>query len=155
MIIESTSELLTVAEFAKAADVTTSYIYKILSTKLQPFVTDLNGKKLISSEALSLFSGESNTVDNDNMEKFVTSLQQSITILQREVDLLTAQLKVKDEQLASADARLHESNSISMSSLNLSERQQQLYLAAINETESNVSEPPKPVKKRFRWPWSK
>lgn len=144
MIIESatpTPELLTVAEFADKADVTTSYIYKILSTKLADYVTTVANKKLISSEALSMFIGESNAVDNDNMEKLLNSYQLSITILQQEIELLTAQLKVKDEQLLSADSRLMESHSITMKNLNLTENQQRLLQAAIDEVEHPAPEP--------------
>lgn len=155
MVIEPTTpsaELLTVAEFADKVNLTTQYIYKILNGKLAAYVTTVGNKKLISSEALSLFSD----VSTDDSDSLLKSMQQSIDILQREVELLTAQLQVKDTQLTATDERLHEANSISMS---LSERGKQLLQAAIDEeiaesTHTDTPDPPqtvpeKPVKQKW------
>lgn len=159
MVIEPTTpsaELLTVAEFADKVNLTTQYIYKILNGKLAAYVTTVGNKKLISSEALILFTGESNTVDNNDSDSLLKSMQQSITILQQEIDLLTAQLAVKDEQLSGIIDRLHESHVIT---LQLTDRQQQLLQAAIDEAEAEAThtdtpEPPQttpeqPVKQKW------
>jgi len=150
MVIEPitpSAELLTVAEFADKVNLTTQYIYKILNGKLAAYVTTVGNKKLISTDAIILFTGESNTVDNNDSDALLKSMQQSIDILQREVELLTAQLQVKDTQLTATDERLHEANSISMS---LSERGKQLLQAAIDEeiaesTHTDTPDPPPDV----------
>lgn len=148
MVIEPINqpELLKVTDFADAVNKSPQHIYRLLTSKLQPFVTEINGQKHIKAEAITLFNVVDNDIskcDNADDNILTTALQQTITILQREVDLLTAQLQVKDAQLKSSDDRLHEANSISMS---LSERGKQLLQAAIDEeiAEATQTDTPEP-----------
>ena len=157
MVIEpiSTSELLTVAEFAKAADKSAQHIYRLLSTKLAPFVTIVNEQKMIKSEALQLFTPDT-TFDNSGDNKLTTALQQTIDTQAAHIEQLYLQLAVKDEQLSGIIDRLHESHVIT---LQLTDRQQQLLQAAIDESESastqtDTPEPPptipeQPVKQKW------
>lgn len=156
MVIEpitQPSELLTVAEFAKAADKSAQHIYRLLSTKLQPYVTIVNDQKMIKSEALQLFTPDT-TFDNGSDNRLTTALQQTIDTQAAHIEQLYLQLAVKDEQIKSASDSLHESHVIT---LQLTERQQQLLQSAIAdaeameraETEPVTAEPPhEPSKKR-------
>ena len=146
-----TDNLYTVEEFSDIIGMTSVHVYRLCKKKLQPFVTDLNGQIMLSADALTMFNKvETSNNKNDNM-----SQRELIDALQTTIDILTEQIRIKDAQLKAADERLHESNSISMSSLNLSERQQQLYLAAIAEPETEADEPvredPKPPVKNHWW----
>ena len=148
MVIEpiSTSELLTVAEFAKAADKSAQHIYRLLSTKLQPYVTIVNEQKMLKSEALQLFTPDT-TFDNGADNRLTTALQQTIDTQAAHIEQLYLQLAVKDEQIKSASDSLHESHVIT---LQLTDRQQQLLQAAIDEadaetTHTDMPEPPPDV----------
>ena len=58
-------ELLSVKEFAGAANVSTQYIYKVLDTKLKPYKRKIDKKTFISSSAVVLIKGET---DETNLE---------------------------------------------------------------------------------------
>lgn len=52
-------EYLTVKDFASAAGVSHQYIYRVLKTRLKPYVTRVNGKIMIQSAAIDLFIASS------------------------------------------------------------------------------------------------
>lgn len=88
-------------------------------------------------EALPLFAEDINAptteVANEYMEKLLDSYQVTINQLQVENSRLVSQLEVKDLQIQSASERLHESHFIT---LQLTDRQQQLYITAIADAEA-------------------
>lgn len=140
MVIESPTtvpELLTVRDFADRANVSSQYVYKLLNSKLAAYVTTVDNRKLISSDALKLFAEDINAptteVANEYMEKLFESYRLTIDCLQVENSRLASQLEVKDLQIQSASDRLHESHVITMQ---LTDRQQQLYLTAIADAEA-------------------
>lgn len=49
-------EYLTVKDFASAAGVSHQYIYRVLKTRLKPYVKRVNGKMMIHSSAIDLFT---------------------------------------------------------------------------------------------------
>ena len=157
MVIEPTApELLTVRDFADRANISSQYVYKIINSKLANFVTTVDGKRLINADALKLFADDTNTsnieVANDNMEKLLDSMQQLIDTLQVENARLVSQLDTKDRQISAINERLHESHAITMK---LTDRQQVLLQAAIDEAENTVIEPVKVETRKFKWPWQK
>lgn len=52
-------EYLTVKDFAAAVGVSHQYVYKVLKTRLKPYVKRVNGKMMIHSSAIDLFKSES------------------------------------------------------------------------------------------------
>lgn len=52
-------EYLTVKDFAAAANISHQYVYKVLKTRLKPYVKRVNGKMMIHSSAIDLFKSES------------------------------------------------------------------------------------------------
>lgn len=116
-----------------------------------------SNRTLISAEALPLFAEGINAptteVANEYMEKLLDSYQVTINQLQVENSRLASQLEVKDLQIQSASDRLHESHVIS---LQLTDRQQALLQAAIDEEDHPVTiEPVKVETRKFKWPWQK
>lgn len=143
MITEpSTPELLTIQQVADRVGLTRQAIYPRLDRDLSEFYAEVDGRKMLKSTVveyiLSKFESKADSkIDDKDDIRLLDALQAEIEILRQQNATLAAQIAVKDAQLAASDERLHEANSIGMSSLNLSERQQQLYLAAI-------AEPPEP-----------
>lgn len=177
----------TVTEVANELLVSDVLIYKkinkTLREQLAPFVTKeiRNGKKVttLSDEGIEIIkcSLDTLTIDNDNDSKpmandnpdllttLVNNLRSQLSEKDRQIDKLFEQLSAKDnqiaekdKQLANADNRLMESHSITMKNLNLTERQQALLQAAIDEAEQPGPEPVQPVKvetRKFKWFWQK
>lgn len=52
-------EYLTVKDFAAAANISHQYVYKVLKTRLKPYVKRVNGKMMIHSSAIDLFTSSS------------------------------------------------------------------------------------------------
>ena len=146
MVIEPIApELLTIQQVADRVGLTRQALYPRLDRDLSDYYVEVDGRKMLKSTVVEyILSKPASKVDSKVDDKIDTRL---LDALQAHIDLLTAQLAIKDAQLAAADERLHESNSISMSSLNLSERQQKLYLTAISEdtTHTDTPEPPQTV----------
>lgn len=153
MVIEPiVPELLTIQQVADRVGLTRQALYPRLDRDLSDYYVEVDGRKMLKATVIEyILSKPVSKVDSKVDDKIDTRL---LDALQAHVDLLTAQLAIKDAQLAAADERLHESNSISMSSLNLSDRQQQLYLAAIADAEemeraesthTDTPEPPQPA----------
>lgn len=71
-----------VKTFAAAAGVSTQYVYKLLDTKLQPFVNKDSGKTMISEDGLAAVGIETplQTVDNLLLEKLATTLQEQLSV---------------------------------------------------------------------------
>ena len=93
---------LAVSEFAKLAGVSKQAIYQRLNTSLKDFVKVEQGKKVIDSAALSLFSPDYTYQEDE------TPAQTDSTIEQELVQLLKAQLEAKDSQIAELQTALLE-----------------------------------------------
>lgn len=95
-------EFLSIAEFAKLAGVSKQAIYQRLNTSLKDFVKVEQGRKVVDSAALSLFSPDYTYQEDE------TPAQTDSTIEQELVQLLKAQLEAKDSQIAELQTALLE-----------------------------------------------
>lgn len=69
-------EYLTVKEFARERSCSTQYVYRLLQTKLQPYVVVVDGKKLISAKAFEVFEETNATNQETNFAtKFATNTE--------------------------------------------------------------------------------
>lgn len=111
-------ELLTVKEYAEIKGCSTQYVYRILQTKLQPFVVVVNGQKYIKS---SVFNAEeekqptnetnqTNQVSQSNFKSSsFTEYEELKRVLKRNeelVDSLREEIKNKDTQLAQLNDKI-------------------------------------------------
>ncbi len=95
----------TVAEFAKIAGVSPQYVYKQINKQLRKYCKLVEGRKVISQNALQLFEPPK---VNNSLE---TSLQPLLLQLQEkdvQIAQINEQLKVKDEQIARRDEQIAE-----------------------------------------------
>ena len=60
-------EFISIADFAKRAGVSRTYIYKSLSTRLAPFYKQVDGQKMLNTSALSMF--DVNNIVNKEVNK--------------------------------------------------------------------------------------
>lgn len=102
-------DYLTVKEYAEKCSCSTQYVYKLLQTKLQPFVVLVDGKKCIDIKALEEFPKTDATNQPTNFATEVANSSASSEnaeelkrINKRNEDIiddLRAQLKEKDNQI--------------------------------------------------------
>lgn len=93
------SEYLTIKAFANLAGVSSQAIYQRLDKDLKKYLKVIEGKKMLSSEALTEFG--INKIDKGVDNEFARSLQDTLIVL-------TEQLKVKDQQIADLNERLEQ-----------------------------------------------
>ena len=105
-------DFLTVKEYAEIKGCSTQYVYRILQTKLQPYVVVVEGKKCIKKEALD--EGETNQPTNTTTQtnrvankgvlpSSLSTFEEMKRINERNeklIDDLRAQVKEKDLQLS-------------------------------------------------------
>lgn len=112
-------DYLTVKEFAEERSCSTQYVYKLLQTKLQPYVVMVDGKKCIDIRALEVFSETDATNQETN---FATNLatevvNPSASSIEEElkrinarnedlIDDLRAEIKEKDAQLKQMNEKI-------------------------------------------------
>lgn len=152
-------EFYTVAEFADRTGITTQAVYQRLQKDLGKYCKVESGRKMISSDALELFSGEKtgNSSDTsgeqtaviaDIKEEMLAMLKEENARLASENAKLIEMLQVernlvqeKDEMIASLTNRLadmvNDSNNIAKQALEAVEKAQTLQAVA-----ENVIEPP-------------
>lgn len=127
------SEYLTIKAFANLAGVSSQAIYQRLDKDLKKYLKVIEGKKMLSSEALTEFG--INKIDKDVDKgvdnEFARSLQDTLIVL-------TEQLKVKDQQIADLNERLEQA-------LKLNENNQVLLL------EQQRKELPEPEESNGFW----
>ena len=122
-------EYISIAEFAKRANVNRSYIYKILSTKLSTYVRQVDNQKMLNVKALELFDVDQSVYQVDTEREAVKDL---IELLQEQQRALKAELEIKNEQIRAL-------NNASSQQLQLIDQQQKLQ--AIAETKRIEQEP--------------
>lgn len=125
-------EYLSVSDFAEAAGVTPQAIYKRIKSDLAPYAKTENGVKLISKDALNLF----------------TSKQQlsQTAFLQSEVERLTAELESKQQIITSLNVQISAQNEKLLEILDRQATQFQMLLAHQQtsfQQLSNLLNPPK------------
>ena len=131
------TELLTIKEFAEAAGVSSQAVYQRLTKSLQPYVVEVNGKKHLKKEALSLFDVTEQKTENKEVDKDSINIDKElIKTLQATINILQGQLETKDEQIAELNARLKDALELNKGQMLLSatERQQ---LPEVTETHTD------------------
>lgn len=146
-------KFISIQSFADLAGVSRQTIYKKMSTDLQKYVKLVNGKKAISTNALSVFNAnlednkckpvdkEMSTPVND----LSTILQEQLQAKDTQITSLQEQLRVKDLQIAELNERLKES-------LKLNENNQVLLLGKTTEQRQTIEVIEPPEKKSW---WQK
>ena len=122
-------EYLTVKEFARERSCSTQYVYRLLQTKLQPYVVVVDGKKLISAKAFEVFKETDATNQETNFAtKFATEVERpststekndspSTSTIEKEllrinarneelIDSLREEIKAKDAQLSQLNEKI-------------------------------------------------
>lgn len=122
-------EYLTVKEFARERSCSTQYVYRLLQTKLQPYVVVVDGKKLINSKAFEVFEETDATNQETNFAtKFATKFASpspstkendspSPSTIDKEllrinarneklIDSLREEIKAKDAQLSQLNEKI-------------------------------------------------
>lgn len=108
-------DFLSVVEFAAAAGVSKQAIYKRLSKDIAPYVTEQDGKKVISKEALKLFEKEPEPAAPAPKEQpnllldRIDEQAETIKAQKQEIEYLRSMLKSADERNNTLTAHLIES----------------------------------------------
>lgn len=150
------NEYLSIKDFAIKAGITSQAVYnRISDPSLLKFVKICNGKKTISTNALSLFS--TNQVDKSVDTPLQTEISQIIEILSnqleekdKQISVLTFQFSEKDKQISELNERLKESNELNRNNQELN-RNNQILLGRQQEQTKDI-EIIEPEKKSF---WSR
>ena len=140
-------ELLTIAEFAAAANVSKQAIYSQLETRLKQFVQVVDGVKMLKYEALEKFY--LNQVDTTNKSSFnqVEQVKNDNSISEKLIDLLSQQLEIKDKQIEELNKRLAEMSGTIQQQQQLLDQQHKLTMiekkvaAAAEPDEAEPEEP--------------
>lgn len=132
-------DYITIAEAAAIAGVSPQAIYKRLSTSLKPFVSTVEGKKVLLSAAIDIliqptveqpFNNVSTPVEQPlkAQEATLKLLEKTVEILQEQLKIKDAQLQTKDDQLRALNDRLEQSLNITGQGnfLMLQEKQRQI-----------------------------
>lgn len=82
----------TVAEFAKKLGISKQAVYQSLEKKLNKYVKEVDGKKYIARDALSVFN--SKLIDS-TLEKILIQLEEK----DRQIAILSEQVKFQDEEI--------------------------------------------------------
>lgn len=91
----SETKYYSVKEFSEKVELTQQALYVRINKDLAPFVKMIEGKKMISEEALEKFEKKENE-------------QNSSVVLEKTLEIFQGQLTVKDEQIANLNKRLKE-----------------------------------------------
>jgi len=138
-----------VKTFAAAAGVSTQYVYKLLDTKLQPFVNKDSGKTMISEDGLAAVGIETplQTVDNLLLEKLATTLQEQLSVKDEQIKALQTELSaisVSYRQLAESHVQL----------LNQQQQLNGMNMRLLQESEQQADEKPSEPPRKKKW-WSR
>lgn len=98
------TELLTVKKFADKVGLSSQAIYKLLDNKLFPFVTTVDNKKMVSSEALELFNNK------PKEEELTTASQPDLQLIINEKNERIEELKDRIEDLKNQIQTLADNN---------------------------------------------
>ena len=111
-------ELLSVSDFAKKLNISVQAVYKQLNGKLKPYLTIVNGKKMLQVQALEALRDDSE-IQPDANNILITSLQTQIQLLNEQIIDLKEQRQLKDDLID----KLTQQNSLYQAKqLNLSEK---------------------------------
>lgn len=138
------TEYLDVKTFAESAGVTPQYIYKVINTKLKPFVNRDSGKVMISIDAFAVIGDaqpDLTTVNQQLLDKVVTTLQEQLAIKDGQIDKLQTELSTLNDSYR----QLAEQN------VKLLDQQQQLNAAQYRLTAGNTDENTSETAPDLKW----
>ena len=111
-------ELSSVSDFAKRLNISVQAVYKQLNGKLKPYLTIVNGKKILQIHALEALRDDT-AIQPDASNVLITSLQTQIQLLNEQITDLKEQRQLKDDLIE----KLAQQNSLYQAKqLNLSEK---------------------------------
>lgn len=99
-------ELYTVHEVAGVVGCTPQAIYKRLATNLKPFVTVVNGKKMLHRDVLGVLIVNAPTPKSNES---IPGDNELIASMNRTIEILQHQMNVKDKQINELNAALAQS----------------------------------------------
>ncbi|MBR5951395.1 MAG: hypothetical protein IKZ87_08190 [Actinomycetaceae bacterium] len=110
---EEEERFYSVKEFAELTGLSTQAVYKRLATSLQPFSKKVGNRRMISEQALRLFS--SKNVTNVFGGFLEGSDKETLMILREQLTAKDKQLAAKDRQIEELNKRLAEAQSMAQS----------------------------------------
>ena len=171
-------QYLTVKEFARECNCSTQYVYRLLQTKLQPYVVLIDGKKHIDIKALEVVFKDdatnqetnfatkvANQVDNPSSSAIEEELKRINERNEKLIDEMREEIKAKDAQLSQLNEKvisLFETNQRLMENNQQLQLNYQMLLGApeeknIVEVDEEgarvVEEPQEPQKKKGLFSW--
>jgi len=109
-------DFLSVSEFSKRLNISVQAVYKQLNGRLKPYLTIVNGKKMLQIQALEAFHVDADTRPDAN-NILINSLQTQIQLLNDQIRDLKEQRRLKDdliEKLAQQNS-LYQAKQLSLS----------------------------------------
>lgn len=98
-------EYISISEFAKRAGVSVQAVYKRLDKDIQPWLKELNGKKVLNIKALEVFKGEKTSTEVESTE----ALMRMVSMLEKELEIKNEQIREQSRQISELHDRLKES----------------------------------------------
>lgn len=161
--------LITVAEYAKRTGVSTTAVYKKLSTSLKPFLTVVEGKKYIDITALEKAAqkGKNPAIKAEfesSSKEVPNGLEQRLKELEAENQRLQEELKEakltaeRFFQLADQAQKLHHADQVRLIEAEnhikmLSERSENIEAAETSAVIESAAETAQKPQKRHWWSW--
>lgn len=104
------NDLLTVAEFAKRVGKSKQSVYSRLDKGLKQFVQEVDGQKMLSAEALSVYQSinveQGFKQDSINVDQPPKEEKTALDLLSKTIETLQKQLEEKDRQIERLTAAL-------------------------------------------------
>lgn len=133
-------QYLSVKEFAQAAGVSVQAVYKRLSKDLEPFVKEVEGRKVIDKRALKEVYGK----DQEELEEKVDN--DLINVLLNQINLLTNELNQKNSEINELHRLLENEQKLRLVDKSVSEPEE-----PDQERKVDQEENAEPEKKKSRW----
>lgn len=135
-------QYLSVKEFAQAAGVSVQAVYKRLSNGLEPFVKEVEGRKVIDKRALKEVYGKD---QEDQEEKVDNDL---INVLLNQINLLTNELNQKNSEINELHRLLENEQKLRLVDKSVSEPEE---LKPDQERKVDQEQQPEPEPKKAWW----
>lgn len=152
--MDKPGDFLTVPEFAKRVGVTKAGVYnRIKNKELEKYIKLDSGLKMVSIEAIKLFSPRKNSkVDSAELsileltvakeKEKVEILESTLLTLQSQLNILDSQLREKDIQIANKDRQIEDLNDLVKAVTALVDQSQKLNAAEKVEKMQGLVESP-------------
>lgn len=146
----SEAKFLPIAEFAKAAGTSKQAVYQRLHTSaLQPFVSEVDGKKVISTDAIKLFKNKS-TVNSRLNNQVEQELLDTLSILNLKIESIMNDITQIKSDIQSIKSQ-HLNQPLNQESINLAKEVEQRTNSGSQEIEQELNQPNrKTAKQRYQ-----